>query len=505
MCGIAGFFQLTDHQEEYERIIREMLAPIKHRGDEEHAYECKQFDFGALGCNRLAIVDREHGRQPLTNQEETLFAVMNGEIYNYRELCQELQELGYRFHTSTDTEVLVHGYQAWGQQLVERIDGVFAFIIFDQRNATFFAARDHMGVKPLYYLNRDGAYFIASEMKSLTGFGQNINVLMPGQILTPQGTQAYSWLKKQPLEDDEQTILATFKETLVAAVRKQVQTDLPIGVLFSGGLDSTAILHLATRYHQNVTAISVGFEDSADVEMAQRFCRERGIKHHTVHLTIENLLHDLDQTVYYTETFETINIIDSCLLAPAFKLAHELGIKIVLCGDGSDELLAGYDFFRTYPDPHYLMTYRLENAYRTDMQRLDRCSMRYSVETRVPFLDKAFMNIAYNVPMSMKLRGNTEKWILREVLKNELPDYIAQRPKVRLPDGAGLKFQLMDFARQQQTEIDPAILDHLKLDHQEGAYFLAQYLKLGYPLPEERYKRPALDFNATDGYFDFIT
>lgn len=505
MCGIAGFFQLTEPQEQREHIIREMLAVIKHRGDEEHAYECRQFDIGALGCNRLAIVDREHGRQPLTNQAETLFAVMNGEIYNHRELRQELQEHGYQFRTSTDTEVLVHGYQEWGPQLVERMDGVFAFIIFDLRHATFFAARDHMGVKPLYYLNRDGACFIASEMKSLTGFGQDIRVLMPGQILTPERTYTYPWLKKQPLQDDEQTILAAFKETLFAAVRKQVQTDLPIGVLFSGGLDSTTILHLATRYHQNVTAISVGFENSADVEMARRFCTERSINHHTVHLTIEDLIADLDQTVYYTETFETINIIDSGLLAPAFKLARALGIKTVLCGDGSDELLAGYDFFRTYPDPHYLMTYRLENAYRTDMQRLDRCSMRYGVETRVPFLDKAFMNIAYNVPMSMKLRDNAEKWILREVLKDELPDYIAHRPKVRLPDGAGLKFQLMDFARQQQADIDPAILDRLKLDHQEGAYFLAQYLKHGYPLPEERYKRPALDFNATDGYFDFIT
>ena len=505
MCGIAGVFGLSAIPERCKDALFTMLSTITHRGDEEHAYEYQLVSMGAIGCNRLAIVDREHGKQPLTNSQQTLSAVLNGEIYNYRELREELSAQGYEFHTSTDTEVLVHAYQEWGADLIEHLDGIFAFIIYDAVNASFFAARDHMGVKPLYYLHKDGAYFIASEMKALTKFGHNIEVLLPGHILTQRGPQEYFWLAKQPLEEDEATLVARFREALMTAVKKQVQTDLPIGVLFSGGIDSTTILHLASLYHNDITAVTVGFEASADAETARRFCAERGIKHHIVPLDIDALIADLPQTIYHTETFETINIMDSCLLAPAFKFFAQLGIKVVLCGDGSDELLAGYDFFRTYPDPHYLMTYRLENAYRTDMQRLDRCSMRYRVETRVPFLQRAFMNIAYNVPMSLKLRGDSEKWILREAFKDDLPDYIIQRPKVRLPDGAGLKFQLVNFARTQNAEIDPTILEKLKLNFQEDAYFLEQYLKMGYPLPRERYKRPELDFSAENGYFEFIT
>ena len=253
------------------------------------------------------------------------------------------------------------------------------------------------------------------------------------------------------------------------------------------------------------TAFSVGFPGSADIQFAQRYCVEYGIPHQIVYLNREDIVRDVLPTIDAVETFEAINIMDGCVISPLFRAVHEAGIKVALMGDGSDELLAGYDFFKTYQDPDYLMTYRLFNLYRTDLQRIDRSSMRYGVTVRFPFLDQEFVSFAYHVPMTLKLRNNVEKWILRAALEGELPDYILHRPKVRMPDGSGLKYTLIEFARQQKTEgISQLLATRLQLNDAEETYFLEQYLKLGYPEPQERYKKVGLDYSP-NGYFDFIT
>ena len=502
MCGIAGVIDSLATAEQNREILTAMLSKIKHRGEEEHTYEIKVLPHGAFGCNRLAIVDREHGYQPITNAQGTLLAILNGEIYNHQQLEQELTEMGYQFRTHCDTEVLVYGYQEWKEQLIDHLDGKFAFVVYDHHADTFLAARDHIGIKPLYYLHDDNRYLIASEMKSLLPFGQHIQTLQPGHILTQNGAYAYDWLAPQPQPESEAAIIATFKELLKAAVKKRVTTDLPIGVIFSGGLDSAAILSLASRYHTNITALTVGFEGATDIPVAQRYCKEMGIPHRIIHLNIEDMVHNLPETIYYGETFESIDIMDACVISPAFKLAQEMGLKIVLSGEGSDEVLAGYDFFKEFPDPQYLMTYRLSNLHWTDLQRVDRCSMRYTVEARIPFLDRAFLNFAYHVPMALKLRNGIEKWILREAMKDDLPDYILHRPKIRMPDGSGLRNQLLEFARRQRPTLDPAIAERLGIDQADGAYFLEQYLTMGFPVPQTRYKKPGLDF-STHGYFHF--
>lgn len=502
MCGIAGVIDPTTSSAQNGEKLHAMLSQITHRGNPENAYEAKILAHGAFGCNRLAIVDREHAHQPLANTQETIFAVLNGEIYNYQALRQELLARGYQFRTNSDTEVLVHGYQEWREALVDHLDGMFALLIYDCETDSFLAARDHIGIKPLYYLHDGEAYFFASEMKSLIRSGQSIQVLQPGHVLTRAGLREYFRLTERHIEESEAAILATFKDLFREAVKKRVQTDLPIGVIFSGGLDSSAVLSIASQYHQNITAFTVGFEGASDIEIARRYCTENNIPQHITYLNVEEMARDLPQAVYYGETFESIDIMDTCVMSAAFRMAKEAGIRIVLCGDGSDEVLAGYDFFKTSPDPRSLMTYRLANLYRTDLQRVDRCSMRHTVEARVPFMDRDFLSFAYNVPMSLKLRNGIEKWILRETLQNDLPPYIAQRPKVRMPEGCGLRYQLLDVVRQQRAEIDPEILARLNIDQPEGAYFLEQYLKLGYPLPEERYKKVGLDF-VPHGYFNF--
>ncbi len=506
MSGIACIIASLGQSTLSEEIIHLMLSQIKHRGDEKHGCEVEILPHAAFGCNRLAITEHDDSHQPIVNEQKAVLAILDGRIYNYRDLRFELTSLGYQFQTNSEAEVLVYGYCEWKDKLVDHLDGMFAFIVYDIEAHSFLAARDHIGIKPLYYLRDRETYFISSEMKSLLKIGQNIRVLQPGHILTQYGVRDYFWLPEQPIEGDEGEIIATFKHLLTSAIEKQVQTNLPIGVMFSGGIDSATILRFALRYHSDVTAFSIGFKGATDISVAQRYCKENGIKHHVVYLNKnkDDLVHDLRQAVYYSETFEAINVMDMWTVSPAFKLAQEKGVRIMLCGDGSDELLAGYDFFKTYPDPHYLMTYRLNNTHRTDLQRIDRSSMRYSIEARVPFLDRAFLEFAYRIPMTMKLRHGIDKWILREALKEDLPDYILCRPKVRMPDGSGLQYHLLDFVRQQKTEVHPLLLAQLQIDPRDGAYFLDQYLKLGYPVPKERYKKPALDFSP-HGYFDFIT
>jgi asparagine synthase (glutamine-hydrolysing) len=195
MCGIAGIIgNITSHQN-HKNMLQLMLSKIEHRGDKENTYECKALPLAALGCNRLAIVDRVDGHQPLTNNDNTIIAVLNGEIYNHCEIRQQLHALGYIFQTDTDTEILVHGYQEWGEEVLNRLDGIFAFIIYDSKKNHFLAARDHIGIKPLYYLYDKEVYYIASEMKALLFLNKDIQTLKLGYFLTKNGEKniSVSW------------------------------------------------------------------------------------------------------------------------------------------------------------------------------------------------------------------------------------------------------------------------------------------------------------------------
>lgn len=503
MCGIAAVIDSNSTSMQNEEQVCSMLSKIRHRGDATNFGELGSVGHATLGCNRLAIVGREHGHQPLSDKNGTIYAVQNGEIYNHLELRKQLIDKGYVFTTQCDTEVLVHGYQEWGEKLVELLDGMFAFVIYDSVNNTFFAARDHVGIKPLYYLKKGDAYYFASELKCLTQLSDDVQVMRPGHCIINGELKQYFEYVKEPLEyHDEASIVAHFEHLLVDAVRKMVQTDLPIGMIFSGGIDSAAILSIARRYNNDIKAFTIGFPGSSDIEIAKRYCQENKIDHEIQFLDIESMIDNVNNIVSICETFETIDIMDGSLMYFAYRMAKVDGIKIILIGDGSDEVLAGYDFFKTYPDPEYLMTYRLNNLYRTDLQRSDRCSMIHTVEARPPFMDKELVRFSYNVPFELKLRNGVEKWLLREAMVDYLPDYIRLRGKVRLPEGSGLLSQLLDFVRRQPSAVDPTLLSRLNIDTTDGAYLLEQYLKAGFLPPRERYKRPALDFSP-NGYFEW--
>ena len=510
MCGIAAIIDPTASTESSnatrarEGMLLDMLARIRHRGDPERFGERWSGPGVAMGTNRLAIVDRPHARQPLTDSDEQIHVVFNGELYRYQELRRELAACGRTFRTDSDTEVLVHAYLEWGKEFIDRLDGMYAFVLHDLRRGSFLAGRDHIGIKPLYYAVRDGAYHFASEQKCLLGVGAEIETVEPGSYLW-NGTvvQYFDLDQDRPVPESAVEAVARYRELFVEAVRKQVQTDLPIAVMFSAGIDSAAVLHVARRYHPAVTAITVGVDGAADIRTARRYCAEFGVNHIVAELDHAALIDSLPQVIYGSEFFETIDALDACFGNYAYQQARAHGFKVALCGEGSDEVLAGYDLFRSHEDPLALMRYRVSNLHRTDLQRVDRSSMMNTVETRVPFMDRPLLEFSYALPMSMKLRDGTEKWVLREAFRGDLPDYITDRPKMRMPDGSGLKDTLLEYARQV-VDLDEAILRELNIETQEGAFFLRSYLDAGYPMPRERFKRAGYDYSV-NGYFEFVS
>ncbi|HSR25993.1 MAG TPA: asparagine synthase-related protein, partial [Candidatus Eisenbacteria bacterium] len=447
------------------------------------------------------IVDRARAGQPMGTDGDR-WVVFNGEIYNHARLREELAARGYRFTTESDTEVLLHGYAEWGNDLPRHLDGIFAFLVYDGRRERYLYARDPMGVKPLYHGSREGRLYVASELKCLSALGIDGRALPPGHLAHHEEEARYFSLSAEPVEGEDGELVARFRHLLETAVLKRVQTDLPVGVIFSGGIDSAAVLALARRHHPRVAAFSVGLEGAPDLDYARRYCAEEGIPHHVRELRLDELAARVSQLVYRVETFETVDLMDASVMAPAFELAHDHGFKVVLCGDGSDELLAGYDLFRRHPDPVALMTYRVGNLHRTDLQRVDRAAMMHTVEARVPFMDRELVRFAYRLPLRVKLRDGIEKWILRAATDDVLPRYLAWRPKIRMPEGTGLRYQLLDRVRTRASRVDADTLERLGVQQSDVAYFLEQYLEHGFPMPAERYKRPGWDFEES-GYFTF--
>ena len=508
MCGIAAIIDPTPDTtsagriRERERELIAMLDRIRHRGDPECFGERMVDAEIAFGTNRLAIVDREHARQPQSDPDEQVWVIYNGELYGFPKIRRELERLGHRFRTASDTEVIVHAYLEWGEAMLDRLNGMFAFVLYDRRQKSFLAARDHVGIKPLYYLETEGVYRFASEQKCLLRYQGEIHTLEPGTYLKNGNLTRYFTFNEEPSAISDRDAVQRYRELFDNAVRDQVDTDLPVAVTFSGGIDSAAVLCTARKHHPSVTAVTIGFEGAADVEVARRYCREHGIPQIISQLDRAALIDIIPEIVYGAEFFEAIDVMDTCVGYFAFKLAKEHGFKLALCGEGSDEVLAGYDLFKSHPDPLDLVRYRVNNLHRTDLQRVDRSSMMNSVETRVPFMDRRLLEFSYNLPMSMKLRGGVEKWLLREAFRDRLPGYIVNRPKVRMPDGTGMKNTLAEYA-SQPVDLD-GIAEHLGIDTPQGAFFLKLYLEAGFPIPKERFKRPGYDYSP-NGYFEFVS
>ncbi|VAW15256.1 Asparagine synthetase [glutamine-hydrolyzing], partial [hydrothermal vent metagenome] len=347
MCGISAIIGKTKQN---KKDIEAMLLPIINRGEKKYFNENTDLTTCVLGMNRLAIVDREKAKQPIKSSDGRYYIIFNGEIYNYKNLQKELIKKGYKFSTDSDTEVLVNGYAEWGEKLLDKISGIFAFFIFDKKENSFFVARDPLGIKPLYWAtDKNNTYYFASEIKSLA---QNkkiatINLFPPAHFMKEGKLKKYwSFPTKVNHKITEKEAVVKIRELFDNAIKKRVQTDLPVAVYLSGGIDSTAVLATAIKYHQNVTAIIVGNKNSNDKKIAIRYCKENNIKYIIgIPPTEIDLSKNISNIVKITESFEPNMIRQSAISYYIAKTAAEGDFKVILCGDGADELFAGYPEF----------------------------------------------------------------------------------------------------------------------------------------------------------------
>jgi asparagine synthase (glutamine-hydrolysing) len=431
MCGIAAStFPNAIHN---EAAIRALLRTMRHRGlllDEMF------FDSRAgIGANRLPIIDRLGGCQPTFNEARTVCAVLNGEIYNHENLRAELQCLGHRFSTKCDTEVLVHLYEECEEGLIQKLEGMFSFVLYDRSSGRLLAGRDRFGIKPLYIASTGlNQVLFASELKAFSALDcDEITALPPGSYWDGCVRQYYT-PTLETCELDYEAATRGLRSLLEDAVRSLTNTDLPIAVFVSGGIDSAAVLQLAVKYHPCVTAITVGAPGSPDVQAARELCKELGVPHVVKDINYDGLRAAYSSLIFWAESFEPNVIRTAFATDAACRMASDLGFRIALAGEGSDELFAGYADFVSFSDPVDVAKHcknLFMDLHRTQLQRWDRCAMRHTVEVRFPFLERPVVEFALQLPSRYKLQTFRGSLRSKAVLRDAVGDLVPARTRVR--------------------------------------------------------------------------
>ncbi|HUF00147.1 MAG TPA: asparagine synthase B [Anaerolineales bacterium] len=448
MCGIAGVFQQPANQ-----IVEKMVSSILHRGPDGNGVV--DVPNGTFGHTRLAILDVEGGHQPMGFKETSI--VFNGEIYNYRELKRRYLS-NLRVKTHSDTEVLLHLYRKFGPKFVIFLDGMFAFAI--QHKGEILLARDPIGIKPLYYgSDADGKhFFFASEIKALVGKVESIKEFPAGYWYHSRlGWHKYYRLEEtiRPYGGTQSEALPAIKSTLRNAVSKRLLADVPVGVSLSGGLDSSIVTALAREETEQLHSFAVGVEGSADLAAARQMSKYLDTLHHEYVYTTQDMVHALPDVLYYLESFDPSLVrsaIPNYFLA---KLASE-HVKVMLTGEGADEIYAGYDYLARFEISEELqneMLHITKALHNTNLQRADRMSMAFGLEARVPFLDVQSISLAMGIPADWKLHHeHAPKALLREAFAGDLPAEIVNRPKQKFSSGAGSSNLITQYADIQISD-----------------------------------------------------
>ena len=475
MCGIVCTFNIKQPIEVLRPQVLQMSKTIRHRGPDWSGIFSN--DNAVLAHERLAIVDPRSGKQPLYSKDGKLVLAVNGEIYNHREIRKKF-EGKYDFLTQSDCEVILALYREKGPAFLEDLNGIFAFALYDIENNRFLIGRDHIGIIPLYQgWDKDGAYYVASELKALEGYCEKIEEFLPGQYYySPDGkpSQWYSrdWMEYENVKDNQSSV-AELRKALEDAVERQLMSDVPYGVLLSGGLDSSIISAVAKKFAARriesgntedawwpqLHSFAIGLEGSPDLAAARKVAEHIGSVHHEINFTVQEGLDAIRDVIYHIETYDVTTVRASTPMYLLSRYIKSMGVKMVLSGEGADEIFGGYLYFHKAPNAeefHKETVRKLSKLHLYDCLRANKSLASWGVEGRVPFLDKEFMDVAMRLNPTDKMAGNgkIEKHILRQAFEDYLPSEIAWRQKEQFSDGVGYNWidTLKEIASEKVTD-----------------------------------------------------
>lgn len=471
MCGILAILNIQHNTESLRNQALQMSRKQRHRGPDWSGIFTS--NHAILAHERLAIVDPASGKQPLYSKDGNVVLAVNGEIYNHKKLRQQLTT-NYTFLTQSDCEVILALYNEKGIDFLEDLNGIFAFVLYDKKNDTYLIARDHMGIIPLYIgWDANDYFYVASELKCLHGICNRIQEFLPGHYLYNKDGIMKKWYRREWVSyeyvKNNVSDIVTLKHALEQAVHRQLMSDVPYGVLLSGGLDSSIISVIAKKYaarriETNDTkeawwpqlhSFAVGLKDAPDLAAARAAAAHIGTIHHEIHFTIEEALDALRDVIDHIETYDVTTIRASTPMYLMARVIKSMGIKMVLSGEGSDELFGGYLYFHKAPSAqafHEETVRKLDKLHLYDCLRANKSLAAWGVEGRVPFLDKEFMDVAMRLNPADKMAGNgkIEKYILRKAFEDYLPKEIVWRQKEQFSDGVG--YSWIDTLKKMTAE-----------------------------------------------------
>lgn len=476
MCGILALLELAGDPQQLRKDALSLVKKIRHRGpdwsgvySDDHAILCHE---------RLAIVDVMSGAQPLVDQTTGAVLAVNGEIYNHVELRnQELAKV-HDFQTQSDCEVLLYLYDEYGAEFLNKINGIFAFVLYDKVRGTYLIARDHIGIVPLYMgWDQHGTLYVSSELKAIVDVCKVVEEFPPGHYYTGQEKKFIRYYEpKWDRTDVLPSVPATaemLSGALEAAIRRQLMCDVPYGVLISGGVDSSLVSALAAKlsarrvesdgkepaWWPQLHSFSVGLKDSPDLKMARKVADHIGSTHHEINFTVQEGLDAISDVIYHLETFDITTIRAATPMYLMARKIRAMGIKMILSGEGADEVFGGYLYFHKAPNAqefHEELLRKLSMLHKYDCLRANKAMSAWGIEARVPFLDKEFLDVAMSLRTADKMCGNgkIEKFILRDAFRGLIPDEILWRQKEQFSDGVGYSWidSLKAFANAEVSD-----------------------------------------------------
>ena len=464
MCGIVAIFNVKEQTPELRTKALGMSKKIRHRGPDWSGIHCS--GSAILAHERLSIVDPESGGQPLFSPDGKQVLAVNGEIYNHQEI-RERYKGRYDFQTGSDCEVILALYRDKGIDFLEDLNGIFAFALYDEEQDAFLISRDHIGVIPLYIgYNADGKVFVASELKALEGECERYEPFLPGHYYWSKAPGMKPWYKRDWMEydnvKDNPASSDAIRKSLCAAVKRQMMSDVPYGVLLSGGLDSSVISAITESYAERrietdsqsrawwprLHSFAVGLKGAPDLAKARLVADYIGTVHHEINYTIQEGLDALRDVIYFIETYDITTVRASVPMYLLARVIKSMGIKMVLSGEGADEIFGGYLYFHKAPSAeefHEETVRKLSKLHQYDCLRANKSLSAWGMEGRVPFLDKEFLDVAMRTNPKAKMcslngsdpKASMEKRIVREAFEDMLPEEVAWRQKEQFSDGVG--------------------------------------------------------------------